>query len=68
MKRAQESFIEYPTTTGTVIHGDNLPTLKDMVDKSFTLIYVDPPFNTDKVQTRAEHTPAAGDQPAARGE
>ena len=32
--------------------GDNLDILKNMPDSSVHLIYVDPPFNTGKVQTR----------------
>lgn len=35
-----------------VHHGDNLPFLSSLPSESFDLIYVDPPFNTGKVQTR----------------
>ena len=35
-----------------VIHGDNLAVLKSMPDESVQLIYVDPPFNTGRVQSR----------------
>ena len=35
-----------------VIHGDNLTVLKSMPDQSVQLIYVDPPFNTGRVQSR----------------
>jgi len=35
-----------------VRYGDNLPILREMPAASFDLIYVDPPFNTGKVQTR----------------
>ena len=35
-----------------VIRGDNLPIIKSFPDESFDLIYIDPPFNTGKVQTR----------------
>lgn len=35
-----------------VLHGDNLPFLKSLPSESFDLIYVDPPFNTGKVQSR----------------
>jgi len=35
-----------------VIHGDNLAVLKSMADESVQLIYVDPPFNTGRVQSR----------------
>lgn len=32
--------------------GDNLPILRRMPDESVDLIYIDPPFNTGKVQAR----------------
>lgn len=32
--------------------GDNLPILQSLDDASFDLVYVDPPFNTGKVQSR----------------
>ena len=35
-----------------VIQGDNLSALKSMTDQSVQLIYVDPPFNTGRTQTR----------------
>ncbi|MBL8948939.1 MAG: hypothetical protein JNK45_37555, partial [Myxococcales bacterium] len=34
--------------------GDNLPILETLPDASFDLIYVDPPFNTGKVQRRTQ--------------
>jgi site-specific DNA-methyltransferase (adenine-specific) len=37
----------------TLHHGDNLPLLQDMDAQSFDFIYIDPPFNTGKVQ---QHT------------
>ena len=33
-------------------HGDNLPILKEMAAEHFDLIYIDPPFNTGRVQER----------------
>ena len=33
-------------------HADNLPLLEQWADGSFELIYIDPPFNTGKVQSR----------------
>jgi site-specific DNA-methyltransferase (adenine-specific) len=35
-----------------VFYGDNLPILKTLPSSSVQLIYIDPPFNTGKVQTR----------------
>ena len=35
-----------------VISGDNLPVLGELRDASFRLIYIDPPFNTGRVQSR----------------
>jgi site-specific DNA-methyltransferase (adenine-specific) len=40
------------TPTGRVIHGDNLAALATMPDGSVDLIYIDPPFNTGRRQTR----------------
>ena len=37
-----------------VYHGDNLPILKTFPDSRFSLIYIDPPFNTGKVQSRTK--------------
>lgn len=34
--------------------GDNLSVLRHMEDASFDLVYIDPPFNTGKVQRRTE--------------
>ncbi len=33
-------------------HGDNLPILERLPDESFDLIYIDPPFNTGRKQSR----------------
>jgi len=35
-----------------IVHGDNLEALRGMVSGSVALIYVDPPFNTGRRQTR----------------
>lgn len=35
-----------------MVTGDNLPVLQGLPDASFQLIYIDPPFNTGKVQSR----------------
>jgi len=35
-----------------ILYGDNLPVLKNLASSSVELIYIDPPFNTGKAQTR----------------
>lgn len=35
-----------------IYHSDNLPILQSFPDESFDLIYIDPPFNTGKKQSR----------------
>lgn len=35
-----------------ILEGDNLTHLRDIADESVTLIYIDPPFNTGRVQRR----------------
>ena len=37
-----------------ILLGDNLPHLKDMATESVPLIYIDPPFNTGKIQSRQQ--------------
>jgi site-specific DNA-methyltransferase (adenine-specific) len=37
---------------GEIILGDNLDVLRTLSDRAFQLIYVDPPFNTGKAQSR----------------
>jgi site-specific DNA-methyltransferase (adenine-specific) len=39
-----------------VVHGDNLDVLATIADASFTLVYLDPPFNTGRAQTRRSST------------
>jgi len=53
-----------------IILGDNLAILPNLSDESFQLIYIDPPFNTGKPQTRRtlEVTPdEAGDRTGFAG-
>jgi len=38
----------------TVYFGDNLPVLESLAEGSVDLIYIDPPFNTGKVQSRTQ--------------
>jgi site-specific DNA-methyltransferase (adenine-specific) len=35
-----------------ILLGDNLPLLAELADESFQLVYIDPPFNTGRTQTR----------------
>jgi site-specific DNA-methyltransferase (adenine-specific) len=56
---------------GRIILGDNLEVLRDMADESVRLIYIDPPFNTGRVQTRKllkTVRDAAGDRTGFKGE
>ncbi len=39
-----------------VIQGDNLAIVADLPDSSFTMVYLDPPFNTGRIQTRQSTT------------
>lgn len=41
-----------PTGPSLVVQADNLAYLRELPDASFTVIYIDPPFNTGKTQTR----------------
>jgi site-specific DNA-methyltransferase (adenine-specific) len=41
-----------PASRNQIIRGDNLEVLAGLADTSFQMIYVDPPFNTGKRQTR----------------
>jgi site-specific DNA-methyltransferase (adenine-specific) len=45
-----------PAGPNLVVHGDNLPALSRLPDASFRLIYIDPPFNTGRVQSRQTMT------------
>ena len=55
----------------TVYFGDNLPVLAGLPAASVDLIYIDPPFNTGKVQTRAQiatvHDEVGGDRTGFQG-
>jgi site-specific DNA-methyltransferase (adenine-specific) len=41
-----------PSTADQILLGENLELLARFADESFQLVYLDPPFNTGKVQTR----------------
>ena len=43
-----------PDGSNLVVHADNAAFLPTLPDGAFTLIYVDPPFNTGRVQRRQE--------------
>jgi len=45
-----------PDGENLVIHGDNVAALSRLPDASFQLIYIDPPFNTGRVQARQTMT------------
>jgi len=45
-----------PAGENLVIHGDNVAALSRLPDASFQLIYIDPPFNTGRVQARQTMT------------
>ena len=48
-----------------ILHGDNLPFLRAMEAGRFALVYIDPPFNTGRTQTRTRthmHRDEAGDR------
>ena len=47
---------ESPNGSGIidVYQGDNLEILQSFTDRSFDLIYVDPPFNTGRTQSRTQ--------------
>ena len=46
------AFSWRPDGPNLVIHGDNLEVVRRLPDASFQLIYLDPPFNTGRLQTR----------------
>ena len=66
-----------PPGSVEIHHGDNLAVSRTLPDASFTLIYLDPPFNTGRPQERSIETArsaagptrpeAPGDAPAAPG-
>ncbi|MBG6212470.1 MAG: site-specific DNA-methyltransferase [Cryobacterium sp.] len=45
-----------PTSPSRVIHANNLEVLPSLPDGAFTLIYLDPPFNTGRSQKRQSTT------------
>ena len=56
-----------PDGPDMVVHGDNLEALAQLPDGAFQLIYIDPPFNTGRVQSRQSiKTVRASDETADR--
>lgn len=57
------SVIWTPTSPDNlIVHGDNLAFLQTLPDESFPLIYIDPPFNTGKTQSRVSTTMRQSEQ------
>jgi site-specific DNA-methyltransferase (adenine-specific) len=52
--RVQPSAEPVTLDDDMVVAGDNLPVLRSLPDAAFDLIYMDPPFNTGRAQTRAQ--------------
>lgn len=48
-----------PDGSSLVVHADNADFLPSLPDGAFTLIYVDPPFNTGRAQSRQQTTMVA---------
>ncbi len=46
----------WPPDGDLVIHGDNLAAARTLPDGAFTVVYLDPPFNTGRSQTRQSTT------------
>ena len=60
-------MIQVPDAASTgsvdIHHGDNLEVIRGFADSSFTLIYLDPPFNTGRVRERAVETARSAPPP-----
>jgi site-specific DNA-methyltransferase (adenine-specific) len=56
-----------PDGPNLLVHGDNLPVLAELPDASFRLIYIDPPFNTGRVQSRQQMTTVRAEGGARKG-
>ena len=53
-----------PASPNRVIQGDNLEVITQFADASFTVVYLDPPFNTGRPQRRQSTTSVRTDGPA----
>ncbi|MCG7424779.1 DNA-methyltransferase [Kocuria rhizophila] len=49
---APEPFVFDPEGTSAIVHGENLTVLESLPDEAFSLVYLDPPFNTGRDQVR----------------
>jgi site-specific DNA-methyltransferase (adenine-specific) len=47
-------MLKYVLMAHSIYFGDNLPILKQLPDSSVDLIYIDPPFNTGREQSRTQ--------------
>lgn len=56
-----------PAGPNQVIHAENLEVLERLPDESFQLIYIDPPFNTGRVQTRPQLKTVRSEEGSRRG-
>lgn len=52
----KDSFRFDPLGDSCIIEGENLTVLRALPDESFTVIYLDPPFNTGRTQVRRTTT------------
>lgn len=52
-KSVPREAVDENLVANTVYFGDNLPVLRSLPSDSIPLIYIDPPFNTGKTQTRS---------------
>ena len=68
--RAKRTIPREAPTPGTVdiIQGDNLEVARTLPDASFTLVYLDPPFNTGRAQQRQVITARQADADAEASE
>ena len=60
MTDASDPAPEPGTGPVEVYEGDNLEVLRAFPDASFTLIYLDPPFNTGRTQSKSVETASSG--------
>jgi site-specific DNA-methyltransferase (adenine-specific) len=51
-----------PLTRNLIVYAENLSYMRTLPDGAFRLIYIDPPFNTGKVQQRARMRVVASEQ------